>query len=188
MAYLPKSRPDPARQRAQYHAFLNRQDIIKAGLSRRDLFKMGLLTGTGMLIAKDGLSARAVSAAGTTTGQCASPATTPFTINLPIMPVKQTVASLSPAPTVSPNTAAGEGRTRDHQAPGVGLPFPPPVLYQVTQQAGSVIMSNQLPAQTIWGFTGNNGTAISPGPTYVAQYNTPILVRNFNNLPANNGG
>jgi len=58
------------------------------------------------------------------------------------------------------------------------------VLYQVTQIANSnVIMSNQLPAQTIWGFDG-----ISPGPTYVAQYNTPILVRNFNNLPANNGG
>ena len=184
MAYLPKSRPDPARQRAQYRAFLNRQDIIKAGLSRRDLFKMGLLTGTGMLIAKDGLSARAVSAAGTTTGQCASPATTPFQIAMPIPPIKQVVGSLTPAPTVAPNTAAGEGRTRNHQAPGVGLPFPPPVLYQVTQIANSnVIMSNQLPAQTIWGFDG-----ISPGPTYVAQYNTPILVRNVNNLPANNGG
>src|SRR5256884_4519648 len=183
MAYLPKSRPDPARQRAQYRAFLNRQEIIKAGLSRRDLFKMGLLTGTGMLIAKDGLSARAVSAAGTTTGQCASPPTTPFTMAMPIPPVKQTVGSLTPAPTVAPNTGAGEGRTRPHQAPDVGLPFPPPKLYQVTQRDGSVIMSNQLPAQTIWGFDG-----ISPGPTYVAYYNTPILVRNLNRLPADNGG
>ena len=183
MAYLPKSRPDPARQRAQYRAFLNRQEIIKAGLSRRDLFKMGLLAGTGMLIAKDGLSARAVSAAGTTTGQCASPPTTPFTMAMPIPPVKQTVGSLTPAPTVAPNTGAGEGRTRPHQAPDVGLPFPPPKLYQVTQRDGSVIMSNQLPAQTIWGFDG-----ISPGPTYVAYYNTPILVRNLNRLPADNGG
>src|SRR5207247_11444286 len=98
MAYLPKSRPDPARQRAQYRAFLNRQEIIKAGLSRRDLFKMGLLTGTGMLIAKDGLSARAVSAAGTTTGQCASPPTPPFTLALPTPPVQQPVASLTPEP------------------------------------------------------------------------------------------
>src|SRR2546426_4758385 len=183
MAYLPKSRPDPARQRAQYRAFLNGQEIIKAGLSRRDLFKMGLLTGTGMLIAKDGLSARAVSAAGTTTGQCASPPTTPFTMAMPIPPAKQTVGSLTPAPTVAPNTGAGEGRTRPHQAPDVGLPFPPPKLYQVTQRDGSVIMSNQLPAQTIWGFDG-----ISPGPTYVAYYNTPILVRNLNRLPADNGG
>ncbi len=183
MAYLSRSRPDSARQRAQYRAFLNRQEIIKAGLSRRDLFKMGLLTGAGMLVARDGLSARAASAAGTTAGQCASPPTTPFTINLPIPPVKQAVASLSPTPTVAPNTAAGEGRTRNHQAPNVGLPFPPPVLYQVTQQAGSVIMSNQLPPQTIWGYDG-----ITPGPTFVAHYNTPILVRQVNNLPANNGG
>ncbi len=183
MAYLSRSRPDSARQRAQYRAFLNRQEIIKAGLSRRDLFKMGLLTGAGMLVARDGLSARAASAAGTTAGQCASPPTTPFTINLPIPPVKQAVASLSPTPTVAPNPAAGEGRTRNHQAPNVGLPFPPPVLYQVTQQAGSVIMSNQLPPQTIWGYDG-----ITPGPTFVAHYNTPILVRQVNNLPANNGG
>jgi multicopper oxidase len=91
MAYLSKSRPDPARQRAQYGAFLNRQEIIKAGLNRRDLFKMGLLTGAGMLVARDGLSARAASAAGTTAGQCASPPTTPFTINLPIPPVKQVI-------------------------------------------------------------------------------------------------
>ena len=183
MAYLRKGKPDPARERAQYHAFLNRQDIIKAGLDRRELFKLGLLTGAGYLVAKDGLSARSVSAAGTSTGQCTSPPTTPFTINLPIMPVKQPVASLTPAPTVAPNTAAGESRTRNHQAPGVGLPFPPPVLYRVTQQAGNVIMSNQLPTQTIWGFDG-----ISPGPTYVAGYNTPQLVRNVNNLPSNNGG
>ena len=183
MAYLSKSRPDPERARARYRAFLNRQEIIKAGLGRRDLFKLGLLTGAGYLIAKEGLSARAVSAGGSTTGQCTSPATTPFTLNLPIMPTKQTVAALSPAPTVAPNTAAGEGRTRNHQAPDVGLPFPPSVLYQVTQQPGSAIMSNQLPAQTIWGFDG-----ISPGPTYVSHYGTPILVRNVNNLPSNNGG
>jgi FtsP/CotA-like multicopper oxidase with cupredoxin domain len=183
MAYLPKSRPDRARQRAQYRAFANRQEIIKAGLSRRDLFKMGLLTGTGMLIAKDGLSIRAVSAAGSTTGACASPPTTPFTLTLPIPPVKQAVTSLTPTPTITPNTAAGEARTRPHQAPNVGLPFPPPVLYQVTEKAGTVLMSNQLPAQPIWGYDG-----ITPGPTFVANYNTPTLVRQVNSLPANNGG
>ena len=182
MAYLSKSRPDPARQRARYRAFQNRQEIIKARLSRRDMFKMGLLTGAGYLVAKEGLSAWAATTS-RTTGQCISPPTTPFTMALPIMPIKQPVASLSPAPTVAPNTAAGEGRTRPHQAPGVGLAFPPPVLYQVTQQPGTVVMSNQLPAQTIWGFDG-----ISPGPTYVSHYGTPILVRNVNNLPTNNGG
>src|SRR5216684_8873433 len=38
----------------------NRRELIAAGLtSRRDLFRMGLLTAGGMLVAKSGLSARA---------------------------------------------------------------------------------------------------------------------------------
>jgi FtsP/CotA-like multicopper oxidase with cupredoxin domain len=176
-----------AKFKEMYSAFRNRQELIKAGLmNRRDLFKMGLLSGAGYLVAKSGLSVRARTVSDSrNNNQCASPATTPFTIQLPIMPVKQPipVSSLSPAPTINPNTAGGEGRTRAHQAPALGFPFPAPVVYQVTQQQGTVIMSNQLPAQTIWGFDG-----ISPGPTYVANYGTPILVRNVNNLPSNNGG
>src|SRR2546425_3899540 len=35
------------------------RELIEAGFSRRDLFKMGLLTGAGYLVAKGGLSARA---------------------------------------------------------------------------------------------------------------------------------
>src|SRR2546428_2810257 len=35
------------------------REIIEAGFSRRDRFKMGLLTGAGYLVAKGGLSARA---------------------------------------------------------------------------------------------------------------------------------
>ena len=173
-----------ARWKEMVTALKTRQEIIAAQLSRRDLIKMGLLTSAGMLIAKRGLSARAQdlssSSFGSPSSQCASPATTPFTMQLPIMPIKQAVASLSPAPTVCPNTAAGEGRTRCHQA---FTTFPPQVFYQVTQQPGTVIMSNQLPPQTIWGFDG-----ISPGPTYHATYGQPILVRNVNNLPSNNGG
>src|SRR2546430_17478368 len=38
-------------------ALRNRQEIIKAGMGRRELFKMGLLTGGGYLVAKSGLSA-----------------------------------------------------------------------------------------------------------------------------------
>ncbi|MEA2344943.1 MAG: hypothetical protein QOF63_3112, partial [Thermoanaerobaculia bacterium] len=46
-----------ARWKEMYQAFLNRQELIKAGLtSRRDLLRMGLLGGAGMLIAKNGLS------------------------------------------------------------------------------------------------------------------------------------
>ncbi len=181
-----------ARFKAMYDAFKNRQELIKAGLmNRRSLIKLGLLSGTGYLVAKNGLSAWAYGG-GSSTGQCASPPTTPFTMQLPIMPVKQPVpwSSLSPAPQISPRTSinpatgiAYEGRTRAHQAPPLGFPFPAPVAYQVTQKAGLVTMSSQLPQQPMWGFDG-----IYPGPTYVAQYGTPVLIRNVNALAGDNAG
>src|SRR4030095_9510273 len=108
-----------ARFKEMYNAFKNRQELIKAGLmNRRSLMKMGLLASSGYLVAKKGLSswAWAQDWGGNGGGQCASPATTAFSINLPIMPVKQPVAvsSLSPAPTINPNTAIN---------PTIGLPY-----------------------------------------------------------------
>ena len=182
-----------ARFKEMYNAFKNRQELIKAGLmNRRSLLKMGLLSSTGYLLAKNGVSAWAWGGGTYNGGQCASPPTAPFTMPLPIMPTKQPVAlsSLTPAPQINPNTtinpATGlpyEGRTRAHQAPPLGFPFPAPTVYQVTQRAGLATVSNQLPQQPIWGFDG-----ISPGPTYVAHYGSPILVRNVNALAGDNSG
>jgi hypothetical protein len=90
------------------------------------------------------------------------------------MPIAQTVASLSPAPTIAPNTAAGEVRAAPHQAPALGFPFPPPKLYSFTQQALLLSQSPDLPRQTVWGF-GDGFHAGSPGPTYVAHYGVPQL-------------
>jgi FtsP/CotA-like multicopper oxidase with cupredoxin domain len=182
------------RWREMVTAFNNRQELFKAGLmNRRDLLKLGLLTSAGMLAPKRGLSAWAItSSGGWGGGSTASPPTTPWTLQLPIPPVKQPTAwtSLTPAPTINPNTTinaatglAYEGRTRAHQPPSKGFPFPTPTAYQITQKAGTVNMSNQLPLQTIWGADG-----ITPGPTYVGRYGTPILIRNVNNLPSANGG
>src|SRR5262249_9533701 len=109
-----------------------------------------------------------------------SPPARSFIEPLVIMPVAQPVSSLNPAPMVCPNTGAGEGRTRCHQA---FSQFPPQLLYQVTQQAAQLSMSPDLPLQTLWTFNG-----ISPGATYHSHYGMPILVRNINNLPTNNGG
>ena len=125
----------------------NRRELIAAKLtSRRDLFKMGLLTAGGMLVAKSGLSARAQTqipstggtqtqtnnppSSGTTTSpgtnqncapsnQTASPPTTPFVTALPIIPIAATtpLANLSPQPTNAPNTGAGEVRAFPHQGP-----------------------------------------------------------------------
>jgi FtsP/CotA-like multicopper oxidase with cupredoxin domain len=120
----------------------NRRELIAAGLtSRRDLFKMGLLTAGGMLVAKSGLSARAQS---TTTNQpassgkntspgtnqncvpgnqTASPNTKSFVTALPIIPIAAhtAFANLDPAPTICPNTSSGadgtEHRAFCHQGP-----------------------------------------------------------------------
>jgi FtsP/CotA-like multicopper oxidase with cupredoxin domain len=64
----------------------------------------------------------------------------------------------------------------------------PGTLYQFKQRAISVIQSPNLPSQTVWGF--DDGVhAISPGPTYVAEYGVPQLTRNINALPpANQNG
>jgi FtsP/CotA-like multicopper oxidase with cupredoxin domain len=190
-----------ARYREMLVAAKNRRELIAAGLtSRRDLFKMGLLTAGGMLIAKTGLSSRAYGQTvnGGTNQLClpnnqpASPPTRAFVEPLPIMPIAQTVRSLTPTPTENPNTAAGEVRAAPHQAPQIDsrrFPVVPGTLYQMRQHAISAIQSPDLPIQTIWGF--DDGThATSPGPTYQAFYGRPQLTRNINALPpvGQNGG
>ena len=172
-------------------AWTNRQEIIKAGLGRRDLFKMGLLTSAGYLVAKRGLSTRAAYA--DDDNVCSSPPTRAFYDKLPTprdgtMPI-QTPTTLTPAPTAAPHPAAYEGRKITHQA---FTQFPPQKFYAVTQKAGQVSVSPDLPLQTLWGFAigtpeQNNPIAV-PGPVYVAYYGKPILVRNFNRLPTVNGG
>lgn len=184
----------------------NRRELIAAGLtSRRDLFKMGLLTAGGMLIAKSGLSARAFgqsvqtnnppsSGNNTSPGtnqncvpgnQTASPPTRAFVSPLPIMPLARTVPALSPTPTENPNTAAGEVRAAAFQAPQIDatrFPVVPGTLYKFNQRQFTTSFHPDLPNQTIWGFDDGTGTR-SPGPTYQAFYGKPQLTRNINSLP-----
>src|ERR1043166_8827722 len=80
-----------ARWREMYQAFQNRQELIKAGLtSRRDLMKLGLLTAGGLLIPKRGLSwgDNNCRYGSTGCGNCASPPTPPWGMNLPLMPAQ----------------------------------------------------------------------------------------------------
>ena len=177
------------RERDREIAAKNRRELIAAGFKRRDLVKMGLLTAAGMLIPKKGLSAFPRSRSGFVLDddRPISPPTTPFVDEMPRLPVLQPVASLNPKPTIAPNTAAGEARTEPHQA---YKQFPPKRFYELTQRAGTVRMSNDLPPQPIWGFNG-----ITPGPLIVERYGTlgspqqgSILVRQRNNLPVENGG
>ncbi len=196
------------RYKEMLEAAKNRRELVAAGLtSRRDLMKMGLLTAGGMLVAKNGLSARAQTVTPQTqlpgdgqvgsnqncvpTKQAASPPTRAFIEPLPIMPVAQTVASLSPTPTTCPNTSAGEVRAACHQATQLDasrFPVVPSRLYKFTQKAITVVQSPDLPNQTVWAFS--DGTHVtSPGPTYKANYGVPQLTRNINALPpANQNG
>jgi len=167
-----------ARWRDMVRAARNRAELVSARLSRRDLLKNGLLTTSGYLIARHGLSARWGSIV--PSAQAAGPQVEAFVEPLPIMPIKSPVLGLNPTPAFVPNLAAGEARTRPHQA---WFQFPPVDLYQVAQRAAQVSVSRSLPLQTMWGFDG-----IVPGPTYVARYGRPILVRNVNQLPSQNGG
>ncbi len=193
------------RHKEMCEAAKNRRELIAAGLtSRRDLFKMGLLTAGGMLIAKSGLSARAYgqaqtnqppsSGSNTSPGtnqlcvpgnQTASPPTRAFVEPLTVMPVARTISSLSPTPTENPNTAAGEVRAAPHQAPLIDssrFPVVPATLYHFTQRQFTARQSPDLPMQTLWGFDDGTGTR-SPGPTYQAFYGKPQLTRNINGLP-----
>jgi FtsP/CotA-like multicopper oxidase with cupredoxin domain len=174
---------EPASLRA---ARRNRQDIVAARLSRRELIKLGLVSSAGSLAFQHGLSQWA---SGVAYGAqpSTSPPTRPFIEALTLPPVRRPVSHLAgPPPSVRP--LAGEGRTRPHQAfqrfPDK-FPFPPPLLYETHQRAAQVHMSPDLPQQTIWGFDGS-----SPAPTYHARYGQQILVRNFNDLPSpeHNGG
>ncbi len=168
------------------NAWNNRQELINEGLtSRRDLLKLGLLTSSGFLIAKHGLSSRVAYAK-----DVASPRTRSFVEPLPIVAVKRPLANgindLTPWPTIMPNNTGGEGRTRPHQAfvnyPGK-FPFPPQKVYETKIREALVFVSPDLPKQRMWGYDGT-----VPGPTYHALYGEQMLVRNRNELPADNGG
>jgi FtsP/CotA-like multicopper oxidase with cupredoxin domain len=183
-------------------ALRNRQEIIQAGLTRRDLLKMGLLSSSGYLALQGGLSAWA---SGSSSAECEpgqSPRLTPFVEPMPIMPVlpERTIAELSPAPTISPNRvvkpATGlpfEGRTEPHQTRSR---FPVQKFFVTRMGANANVHPHpDLPVQTFWGF--NLGGAdlstdppLSPGPTIVTRYGSPVLVRRYNDLPppGQNGG
>jgi FtsP/CotA-like multicopper oxidase with cupredoxin domain len=174
------------------NATKNRREIVEAGLTRREMVKMGLLTSAGMLVPVKGLSARwADPKHRVPLHSPMSPPLTPFQepLNTAMnggMPIKVKETpnpnpalppvSFNPAPTIAPNTAGGEGRTRPHQYP---FNFATTDFYKISQQAGFVNIHPSLDPTYIWGFDG-----ISPGPTIVAQYGRRILMRNQNNLPS----
>lgn len=165
------------------------------GISRRDLIKSGLVAGAALVITSS-KTARGQWSGGSSSGtwssgwgsysnhdwrtdtSVSSPATTPFMEALPIPSALQPVSSLSPAPGEYPVT--GEAPRPAHQR---WSEFLPQKLYELKATESLWSFHPQLPTQPVWGF--NNS---SPGPSIMAKYGEPSVVRIWNNLPANHTG
>jgi FtsP/CotA-like multicopper oxidase with cupredoxin domain len=189
--------------RRALRAFRERQELVKAGLTRRDLVKLGVLTtggvGGGLVFADKSL------AAGTVTTLGSLPPLKAFDQDLRLLEAlpERDVSFLDPAPTPGPNPTVDpatrrtvEGRSEDHQSQAR---FGVDQYFQTRMAANpKSVIHPALPAQTFWGF--NKGGAdlspdgddppLSPGPILVMHYLHPLIVRRYNQLPpANaNGG
>jgi FtsP/CotA-like multicopper oxidase with cupredoxin domain len=140
-------------------------------LTRRDLLRLGLLgSPLVMAIGSRGLGDAPVPDEGGPRLIPVSPPTRPFIHDLPISPIKQPVAALSPAPDPA-----------QHQL-GFSRGFP--LLYAVHQMEALHQFHPDLPnPSVVWGYDG-----LHPGPTFMARYGQPALVRFFNDLPTNHVG
>jgi FtsP/CotA-like multicopper oxidase with cupredoxin domain len=145
------------------------------GESRRHFFKLGA-AGAGSALLGEALVTAPVQAKDG--GDSRSLYTRPFIEVLPVPVIKQPVGTLSPPPQSSP--AAGECGRPNHQR---WADFPEQTLYELHVKEALHSFHRDLPTQPVWGYDG-----MVPGPTFVARYNEPVLVRIFNELPANHIG
>lgn len=103
------------------------------------------------------------------------PATPPFVVPLPVYAPKAAESSLYPTPTEWADTANGECGRVAHQGWSNWMPRK---FYNLYVREGLHSFHPNLPTQKVWGYDG-----IVPGPTFVARYGEPALVRIHNQLP-----
>ncbi len=108
------------------------------------------------------------------------PATPPFMVPLPVYSPKASESTLSPAPTEWADTGNGECGRVAHQG---WSNWTPRKFYNLYVREALHSFHPNLPVQKIWGYDG-----IVPGPTFVARYGEPALVRIHNQLPNNAAG
>jgi FtsP/CotA-like multicopper oxidase with cupredoxin domain len=167
----------------QERARLNRMEIIDAKLSRREMFKYGLLTAGGALIAKSGLSIRAAGAGGTV----ASPATTPF-----IEPLRVLTPHVGSRDQVELDHCTAEVSDDPKEAARAVHQLwegnEPQVVYNFTQKPRLYRPHPQLALQNVWTFRDFNKDTESPLTMFHARYGEPVMVYSHNELPANHKG
>ena len=182
------------REKLALTAQQNRQEIVKAKLSRREMMRMGLLTTGGSLVIKQGLSARWAWAdqnngVGLTLtevqgidGPPSPPIQRPFFQEMPRLPVLGGFTDpngfVRGGPP-SPNTVI-DGATKLH-AHQLFTTFPPKKFYELHLAQTNVQLHPDYPpaSTTIWGFNGQ-----APGPLIRANYGESTLVRYYNELPS----
>lgn len=103
------------------------------------------------------------------------PVTPPFLVPLPIYTPKASETSLYPAPGEWADASHGECGRAPHQG---WSNWQPRKFYNLVVREGLHSFHPYLPTQKIWGYDG-----IVPGPTFVARYGEPALVRIHNQLP-----
>lgn len=107
-----------------------------------------------------------------------SPPTTPFIVPLPVSRPKLPLRALKRAPTEYADD--DECGRDDHQG---FKQYPPKRFYEIEVKEASHSFHPQYPTQKVWGYDG-----VVPGPTIVARYGEPILLRVYNKLPKDHVG
>jgi FtsP/CotA-like multicopper oxidase with cupredoxin domain len=168
----------------------NRQEIVKAKLSRREMMRAGLLTAGGSLILKHGLSSRAEAALTDPDSRPtpASPPMRPWAQPMPLLTVKTPVESHAMAGGQPDGTTVIDGATKrinhqycsyDTETGDYGGKFPPKKFYELVMQEAPHKFHPDYANTTVWGFDGQ-----VPGPNIRAKYGEPIMVRFHNHLPS----
>ena len=207
--WLPK-KPSKLRLREAENARRNRQEIIKARsigqISRRDLLKWGLITGTGALAWKQGLNpfVRSAYADGNIpTGFPPSPkfGVLPFKTPMPRFDVlpRYPVSVLNPAPTAEsnqtlqllnpalPGVVAGDKGPIEGRPPGPiwahqrFTEFFPQVAFQVTQEGAKT--------NTVYnpGVASNHNSGINPATPIPLKFHPGFPTQELNSVWTFNG-
>ena len=156
-------------------------EASRSKLTRRHFLKLGaaggLIAGApyiltskkGVMLAEIVPSADAAMMPGGGLSGGASPPVTPFTVEMPLPPVKTPVASLSPAPDTSKFQYYNQ--------------FPAKEYYDVDVKEFLQSFHPTYPLNKMWGYDG-----MFPGVLFKARYGSPMIVRFRNNLPATSTG
>jgi FtsP/CotA-like multicopper oxidase with cupredoxin domain len=152
-----------AREREGLRSMALRRQLSESGLSRREVARLGLLTGAAWTLP----TARSAEAQLVPVPP-PSPPTTPWVEPLPVPRVAQPT-TLDPAP-------YGPG----HQGWGYAAPV---LTYELVARRALHSFHPELPPSVIFGFDGT-----FPGTTIDAWYGQPVLIRYRNDLPVDHVG